>query len=156
MQAEPIYDSHDLAAALECAVLALLRVPPIRQSLRDVLEIYSITGQFREVLSSQHDQIVAIAGILTLIYTRLIEHDRRAIEISKNTITIMHRQAERMQRQDDLPDEVAAAATAAIERIHSEALAHLAAIDAEADEARALLLRARADAQSQADDEAGG
>ena len=64
---EPTYDSRDLADALESAVLALLRVPPIRQALDDILRTYGLTGQFREVLASQHDQIVAIAGILTLI-----------------------------------------------------------------------------------------
>lgn len=148
----PDYNSADLGDALESAVLAMLRVPPIRQALNDILQIYGISGQFREVISNQHDQIVAIAGILTLIYTRLIEHDKRAVEVSKNTLTILHRQAERMRRQDELPDEIAALAAAAIEQLHAEAMAEIALIDAEAAEARALLLRARADATQAASD----
>ena len=146
---EPTYDARDLADALESAVLAFLRVPPVRQALRDLLEVYGFTGQFREVLSNQHDQIVAIAGILTMIYTRLIDHDKRMIEMSQNTLTIMHRQAERMRRQDELPDAIVQLASDALERINSESLAQLAAIDAEAAEARALLMRARADVLQQ-------
>ena len=141
------YDSRDLADALESAVLALLRVPPVRQALRDILEIYGLSGQFREVISNQHDQIVAIAGILTLIYTRLVEHDKRAIEISKNTLTIMHRQADRMRRQDELPDEIAQAAADAMELLHHEALIALELLNTEAAEARDLLIRARAGVQ---------
>ena len=144
VHSEPTYHPADLADALERVVLALLRTPPIRQALHDILQIYGLSGQFREVLASQHDQIVAIAGILTLLYARLIEHDKRAIEIGKHTLIIMQRQAARMQAQDDLPDSILQAATDAIARVHAESLAQVALIDAEAAEVRALLLRTRA------------
>ena len=68
----------------------------------------------------------------------------------------MHRQAERMRKQDDLPDAIAQAAAEALDLLHAEALAQIAAIDAEAAESRALLLRARADAQQQGTDAHGG
>ena len=140
------YDPTDLPAALALAGSALLRAPIVRDVMQEVLETYGQLPQIREVLGHQHDQIVAIAGLLTLIYTRLIEHDKRAIEMSKHMQIIRERQTLRMEHEDGLPDSIARAAEDAIRQLHAAADAERAAIEVEAIEARALLRQAiRAD-----------
>ena len=65
-------------SALEAVIEA--RSAPARetqQALRDILDIYNITGQTGSVVSKQHQQIQALAEAMTIFHGRLLEHDKK-------------------------------------------------------------------------------
>lgn len=50
----------------------------VRQALKDILDIYNITGQTGSVVTQQRDQTQALAEAMTIFHARLLDHDKRS------------------------------------------------------------------------------
>jgi hypothetical protein len=145
---EPAYDAADLADSLESSVLALLRVPPIRQALYDLLRIYGISAQSGEVLKNQNMQIQALAEAMTIFHARLIEHDRRAVQSFTNTVTILGLVESLCGHVGDPAGAIAEAAREALALLQAEADIQIDLIESEASHARTLLRIAQSTARA--------
>lgn len=148
MSDDPSYDPDVLTQALSSAGAALLRAPQVRQALRDLLEIYAITGQSSEVIRHEHDQIQALAEAMTIFHARLIEHDRRAVLSFANTVTILGLVRTLADAVGDPAGTIAQAADEALARLDAEATIQMELIDAEAARARTLLRVAQSTARA--------
>lgn len=133
------YAAADLGDALESAVLAVLRTPPIRQALYDLLRIYGMTAQTGEVIGNQHEQIQALAEAMTIFHARLIEHDRRAVASFTNTLTILDLVRTLAATVGDPGGAIATAAADALALLQAEADVQIDLIESEAARARVLL-----------------
>lgn len=145
---EPTYDSADLADALESSVLALLRTPPIRQALHDLLRIYGMSAQSGEVLRNQNAQVQALAETMNIFLGRLIEHDRRAVQSFTNTVTILGLVQTLADSLGDPASEIAKAAADALALLNEQADIQLDMIETEAARARTLLRIAQSTARA--------
>jgi len=145
---EPEYRPDDLATTLHAFVTALLRIPPIRQGLRDILEIYSITGQSSEVISMEREQIQALAEAMVIFHGRLIEHDRRAVQSFTNTVTILGLVQTLADAVGDPAGTIRRAAADALALLNTEADVQMELIEVEAARARTLLRIAQATARA--------
>lgn len=136
---EPTYDSRDLADGLESSVLALLRVPPIRQALHDILRIYGITAQAAEVTRNQNMQMQALAEVMTIVLGRQIEHERRSLRQQAAGEKIIDLLQKITDKRDDPAGLIAKAAAEALALLQAQADAQSEPIEAEAARVRTLL-----------------
>lgn len=140
---EPAYDPTPLAITLYAFVTELLRTPQIKRGLRDLLEIYSIAGQSSEVLHTIHDQLQALAEILTISYARQILHDRLATKNVANVSTILTMLQAQSQLYADPAADVSMIISSAVTQLRADTAALLAELDTEEAQVAVLLARAR-------------
>jgi hypothetical protein len=145
---EPTYDPSDLATTLLAAVTALLRTPQLRQGLYDLLRTYGIVAQSAEMTGHQHEQLQALAEVITILLGRVIEHDKRAVQSFVNTVTILGLVRTLADTIGDPAGSIAQAAAEALALLNTEADVQIDVIEAEAARARTLLRVAQSTARA--------
>lgn len=90
-QGDPLVRIEEALARIELAILVRGSAANVQRAFDDLLSIYGLTGQMAEVVTSQRDQILALAQAYERLSLSLTQHHNGSTTERREIINLMGR-----------------------------------------------------------------